>query len=509
MSQCDKSSGVDDSKEARKAYFGCNLLPEPDPRGAEAPETSSPPDRYLLLVTPVEETDDVLEVFRGPIGDSSMALSEASSVHNTPQKTSDSNSLHEADGATPNSTLCTRGDDSLAESMASLSLRDSVTRIEDSFEALDILEDQLEAFDKVTGFNHFIPKEQPLSNRSHAVENGLAVPGPSVRFATPQPQHTFTRPSSASLRVRPATEPRRTALRKSTSMNLDSHKLRAEEKPLIQHSVTSTTAKGAAEPPQQNPVAKSNKQRTVPTFELPGEAVAQQLKEKREARLASQRATQPTASSLRRAKSAKLPTRPTFELPGEAISRRKREEHQAQLKAQEEEERKRREFKARPRPSHTLAATVPRDTIASRARQNKVTLTENSAQVPASNKRGPTTAGYHPRSALSSTINQPQLHGRELRAEESSIGASRATSTSTVSASDKRSSLSTEDVQMQKLRGHEIYRRDNSLTSSRMREKCERETLTKLAREEAAERSRQKSREWAAKQAKKPAIPPW
>lgn len=41
---------------------------------------------------------------------------------------------------------------------------------------------------------------------------------------------------------------------------------------------------------------------------------------------------------------------------------------------------------------------------------------------------------------------------------------------------------------MQKLRGHEIYQRDNSWVDCRMREKYERETLAKLAREEAAEK---------------------
>jgi hypothetical protein len=66
-----------------------------------------------------------------------------------------------------------------------------------------------------------------------------------------------------------------------------------------------------------------------------------------------------------------------------------------------------------------------------------------------------------------------------------------------------RSAISIEDAQMQKLRGFEIYQRDNSWTDSRVREKCERETLARLAREEAAEKSRQQSREWAAKQAKK------
>ncbi|KAI0432901.1 hypothetical protein F5Y09DRAFT_329375 [Xylaria sp. FL1042] len=491
-SQCNNSSQADDSKAARKAYFGCNLLPEPHPKGNEPLRTNNPTDRYLLLVTPVEETDDVLEVFCNPIGDSSMALPETNSAHNTPLKTLDPSSLPGANGATPTSTLCTRGDDSFAESIASISLGGSVTRIEDSLEALDILEDQLEAFDKVARFNQFVPQEKLLSDREHAVDE-IAAPGHSVRFATPQPRHTFSRQSPASLRARPATEPRRTALRKVASMNLDSHKYRAEEKTLGQRLSTSSTI-----------ITKSAKQRTIPTLELPDEAVGQQLKEKKEARLAAQRATQPTASSLRRAKSAKLlTTRPTFELPGEAISRRKREEHQAQLRIQEEEEKKRREFKARPVPSYAIGATIPRETIASRARQNKAALTENSAGTPSSNKRQAPTTGHDSRPALSSTINQPQSRGRGLRDEDSSIQASRATSASTGSASEKRSSLSIEDVQMQKLRGRETYRRDNSWTDSRMREKHEREALAKFAREEAAERSRQKSREWAAKQAKK------
>ncbi|TGJ86757.1 hypothetical protein E0Z10_g1930 [Xylaria hypoxylon] len=502
-SQLDNSSGVNDSKEVRKMYFGCNLLPEPYPGNNGALKTAGPADSYLLLVTPVEETNDVLEVFRRPIGNSSMALPEVNSRHSTPAKISMYSPLRGADEMTPNSTLCTRGDDSFAESPNSGSLGDPVTRIEDSFEALDILEDQLEAFDKVARFNQFIPKEQSPSNIKPTATTELATPSQCVRFATPQPQHTFTRPSSASLRVKPASEPRRTALRKVTSMILDPYKFKAEEKTLGQRSPMLSSARGTIGSSPQTLVANSTKQRTIPTFELPGDVVARQLKEKKEARLASQRATQPTASSLRRARSAKLPTRPTFELPGEAISRRKREEHQAQLKTQEEEERKRREFKARPAPSHTVPATVPRETIASRTRQNKAALTENSAKTPTPNKRPLTAIGCHSRPALSSAINQPQPRGRELRAEGLSIQASRATSTSTTSASGQRSSLSIEDVQMQKLRGHEIYQRDNSWTDSRVREKYEREALAKLAREEAAERSRQKSREWAAKQAKK------
>ncbi|KAI1366088.1 hypothetical protein F5Y08DRAFT_155106 [Xylaria arbuscula] len=503
----DRSSPANDSDRVCKAFFGCNLLPEPGLRGNEALKVPGATDRYLLLVTPVAETNDVLDVFCSPIDDSTMAVAEPQSTHSTPVKTSEHGSTPHTNKITPNSTLCIRGDDSLAESTCSLSPIDHVTRIEDSFEALDMLEDQLEAFDEVARFNRFIPKEQPTSTRKPIIRTDLAAPISSVKFATPQPEHTYSRPSSASLRVRPATEPRRTALRKVTSMNLEAHKFSNQEKtpnrrPLHFSSVTGHTGSS-----RQSLTSRSTKQRTIPVLELPGETMARQSREKKEASLALQRATQPTASSLRRAKSAKLPTRPTFELPGEAISRRKRQEHEAQLKTQENEERKRREFKARPVPSHLVPATVPRGTVASRARQNKAAFSENSTHTPMPGKRRLTGPEHHSRLALSSTINQSQPRGRGLRAEEYSTYDRRATSASTVSTSEKRSSVSTEDMQMQKLRGHEIYQRDNSWTDTRMREKSEREAIAKFAREDAAERARQRSREWAAKQANK-TLPP-
>ncbi|KAI1740665.1 hypothetical protein F4680DRAFT_418902 [Xylaria scruposa] len=498
-SQHDENSDVSDSTEVRKVYFGCNLLPELSPSKNGALGTACLAKSYSLLVTTLEITEDVLEVFRGPAYEPIMALTEED--HSTPVKTLGYASLCGVDEKTPTSTICTRGDDTSPPSMIDSSIGDHITRIEDSFEALDILEDQLEAFDKDARFSQFIPTEKPHSAKPLAnVE--IATPSLSVRFATPQPQRTFTKPGSTSFRVKSTSEPRRTTLRKVTSMTLDSPKFKAEEKDLIQFS-PSPTNKAAKSFPQRL-AAKSTKKPTVPTFELPGETVARRLKEQKAARLASLRATQPTAASLRRANSAKVPTRPAFELPGEAISRRKREEHQAQLRAQEEEERRRRTFRARPPPSHVAPTTVPRETIASRARQNTATLTENSVRGSTPNRRPFMTIGSHSRPALSSTINQVQHRGRGPKAENPPVlQSSRATSTSTNSLSGKRSSLSIEDVHMQKLRGHEIYQRDNSWTDTRMREKSEREALAKLAREEAAERSRQKSREWAAKQARK------
>ncbi|KAI0200631.1 hypothetical protein F4808DRAFT_428570 [Astrocystis sublimbata] len=502
----------DSHAEIRKVYFGCNLLPEPSSGKNGAPKSASQASRYSLLVTELKATQDVLSIFDDHIHEPAMAPLQENLSRSTPLHSPDNASLRSRNQDRPGSTAGVRGDDSPPQSIMGSSYEDDITRIEDSFEALDMLEDQLEAFDKDARFNEFIATEKLHPPKERLVRHELSTPNLSVRFATPQPERHVTRPGSTSLRVKAASEPRKSTLRKMTSMTLDSPKLRVEEKDLIQLSPHrgSTLARSSS----QRLPSKPTKKLTIPSFELPGEAVARQLREKKEAReasLAAQRATQPTASSLRRAKSAKLPTRPAFELPGEAISRRKREDHQAQLRAQEEEERKRRTFRARPAPSHSHAhgtpATVPRDTVASRARQNAAAWAENSARSSTPNRRPLSMASSHahPRSVLSSTSNQVQPRGRISKVDRLSAdyNPARETSTSTSSMSGKRSSVSFEDVQMQRIRGHDLYQRENSWADTRLKEKYEREAMAKMAREEAAERSRQQSREWAAKQARK------
>ena len=267
--------------------------------------------------------------------------------------------------------------------------------------------------------------------------------------------------------------------------------------------------KGLASLQPPKPLAKSTKAPTMPAFELPGEAVARRLKEKREARLSMQatreQATAPATGSIRRTKSARAPTVPKFELPGEAISRRKREEREARLKAQEEEERKRREFKARPIRSGATPASIPRETITSRARQ-KGTLPENAGSKPTTsspNKRGSMIHGS--REPLSHVNNQSQPRGRHLASEDSTttLKARRPTSSSTNSLGSKRGSMSVEEAQQQRLRGKDIYQRENSYTQDREKERREREAMARIAREQAAEASRLRSREWAEKQKRK------
>jgi hypothetical protein len=223
-----------------------------------------------------------------------------------------------------------------------------------------------------------------------------------------------------------------------------------------------------------------------------------------------------------RSTSVRANTGPRAELPGEAISRRKREAIDAKRRADEEEVRRKREFKARPAPhSSNSSNSHPRETISSRARQAKALLAENNAPSDApsaTNKRhsiavqplsrpplaattsssatpGTTAGGTAPRSRGRDTAAAPILHSPALsRNASSSAGSAHG------SGGPPRSTVSAEEAAQQKLRGRDIYVRDNSFSADRDRERREREEAARLARLDAAERSRQLSREWAEKQ---------
>lgn len=200
-----------------------------------------------------------------------------------------------------------------------------------------------------------------------------------------------------------------------------------------------------------------------------------------------------STSSLRRAKSMRAPTLPKFELPGEAISRRKREEQEARRKAEEEEERRRRQFKAKPIRSTAAPSTVPRGTVASRARLNGTVFEKPAQQAsPTQNKRASVVMDTQPRGRHLTAATTDQVGPQVSRATSSSAGST-----------GKRSSVSLEEVQQQRVRGKDIFQRDSAFSQDRTKERRERETMARIAREEAAERSRQKSREWAEKQKRK------
>ncbi|KAI1869468.1 hypothetical protein JX265_006558 [Neoarthrinium moseri] len=500
------TAGRATSGKTTKVFFGCNLIPSTAPsegRTGDKGDLSQP--TYTLLITPLENSPELETATESASGGDDMALARSEVGHVTPVKAFHSQPQVRIEEVSPASGQVPEGD-SFVEIITSRTPQRPAARIEDSFEAIDNLEEQLEAFNVAAHVSNVASHD---AERLPTRANGPASSSNAqheTKHSTPQPRkpsagagNSAGLKRSPSVRISPSM-----AHRDSPKHKLDSPKLKVEDKPLVQAPPRKPTNKGLTSllPPKQ--LAKSSRPSTVPTFELPGEAVARRLKEQREARLSmGPKAQPPQASSnpmLRRTKSAKPPTRPTFELPGEAISRRKREEREAKLRAQEEEERKRREFKAKPIRAAPAPSSAVRGTITSRARQNNGALPENIAlqtsQTP--NKRASLVVSREP---LSSTNNQSQPRGRLLAANSSE--ASRATSTSTGSISGKRSSVSIEDVQQQRLRGKEVLQRDSMYSKDREREKREREALARLAREQAAERSRLLSRQWAEKQKRK------
>jgi hypothetical protein len=403
-------------------------------------------------------------------------------------------------------TLSGKNDD-IVEQIVSLPPANLASRIEDSVEALDELEEQLEAMNAVAQLERIL---SPVAEKTTA--QGTKQPGSASRTLQ-RTGSTSNRspPKSGTNTLRVKTVERKASVRKpNTTPPTQGGEKDGAHDPFKRPLVNRPTSLLPPKPP-----ARSSKPPTIPTFELPGEAVARRLKEQREARLSRQVTPEKAAAAVTpaRTRSTKPPTRPTFELPGEAISRRKREEHEAKLRQQAEEERRRREFKARPNRSSIVPNTLPRETISSRARLNKAAEAENPARAaPGANKRqsmaftqARTSSTLAPGRTSLSTSQSPS-RGRGSAMGSSSTQVDRETSASTGSVHGsigKRSTMSAEELKRQGVRGRDIYTRDNSYVVDRERERREREAVAKQAREEAAERSRQLSREWAEKQQRK------
>ncbi|EWY80382.1 hypothetical protein FOYG_16382 [Fusarium oxysporum NRRL 32931] len=369
----------------------------------------------------------------------------------------------------------------------------SVPRIEDSFEELDKLEDELEAIKAFTQ-----PQRIPVPENTAPSNKHLEPPSTGKKPTVSKRASVIG--MSSTVRIKQTERPQ-LPLRRSTSLVFrDKKQDDSDNMPNLKPQTARGKLTNSQSAPLKAPV-KSTKPPTVPNFELPGEAVSRRLKEQREARRAQQAEAQKAYAPPPRPKSSKPLTKPNFELPGEAISRRKREEREARLKAQEEEEQKKREFKARPVRHSLMPGSIPRETITSLARQGKLpqdeaTKTSTSTKVKRMSMQGP-------RPPTMSEAPITQSRGR-LSTATSREDLSRATSTSTGSGGGKRTTLTAEEAYQLRLRGKEIFQRDNtSFTRDRERERREREEATRLAREQAAERSRIASREWAEKKRRK------
>ncbi|KAL7799874.1 hypothetical protein V8C37DRAFT_398748 [Trichoderma ceciliae] len=375
----------------------------------------------------------------------------------------------------------------------------SVPRIEDSLEELDRLEDQIEALDE---FTH----AQRLALLARQQQQQQQQPKTASRPTTEEAMRAVKRLTAAcapaTVRVKP-TEKVNAPLRRSMSLTAREKSPDESTKGSLSRrsglgvfmskagSTLATVAKssiGSSKPP------------TIPKFELPGEAVARRLKEAREAREAHHAAALKALEAPPKVRTNKCLPKPTFELPGDGISRRKREENEAKLRAQEEEQRKRREFKARPVRPNSTPSTLPRDTVASRARQAKIQEETAERQAASSQKVKRLSLGLVRVEPVTPTLSKAEKKSGRSSMIVAAENINRAILTSMGNAIGNKDPLSIESMvsRLRPRRSKEIQAQDTtSIVERKGYEKAERPTTSKTARDDAAERSRMASREWA------------
>lgn len=374
-------------------------------------------------------------------------------------------------------------DDSFVEQIKTRTPGKRISRIEDSVEALDTLEEEIE---KIGGL---IP----------AGTDGLQSPVKAKKQAKPR-STIMDKKANGSVRIK---------------KNIG-----------VQKKIGTGRPSTAVRPAMSNPSAGATNTRVRPSTSL-----AQQ---KNDIGTRASGSTcivgQPTPqavlnkriSSVHKApfqpiKSTKPPTRPNFELPGDAVARKLKGQREERLKREEEETPKPRVFRARPvRRSHApevklTAATKARLSMAKGEPVNGITPSNALGKSKPVARPGPmATASPNKRLSTFSVTKRSTQPSANGSTQPSANGSARLTRGPSLNASTtirapsalgaNRPSPTAEESAYQKLKGKEVFGRTKVEIMEREKAKKDKEDAASKARADAAERGRIASREWAERQ---------
>ncbi|CAN8103546.1 unnamed protein product [Discula destructiva] len=479
--------------EGDRRYFGCNLLDWTKPAGKGHRLPGDPEDKYILLATPIDlDTDQststnveftthqfrVIQEHTQTIDMAASPLAQRPSdavehAHQPSPLSAASNQWSTAAKASED------GDDTLTIDPPPV-MRAPPSTIDDTFQQMEQFKDEIDAI-TAAAYKMSLNNDQDIKEVGH------------------EKHQTPSKTADASLGSSVVSSARN-GDKAESDLNFPS----ASDQDVGRKPPTATLRRVARPasllPPK--PIQKATKQPTISTFELPGERVARELKEKKAARLSMQ-ADSPKAPEAyspqrtRSIRSSKPPTVPNFELPGERLSRQKKERFEQLLKEQEDQARQRRQFKARPSPAS--AAPTVRSTFTSRQRQNQGPSEQGGVLSPVgdSSPRAGTckrqSMTMTPSTARTVSISSAATTSTTDRGRANSTGqtSTRATSSvGSVASGGRRDSVSFGELQQQKARGRQIYNRDCAAGRSKEQEKRDREEAIKVARQKYAQMSR-------------------
>ncbi|ETN43309.1 uncharacterized protein HMPREF1541_02468 [Cyphellophora europaea CBS 101466] len=403
-------------------------------------------------------------------------------------------------------------EDSFVEKIHSRSPRPA-SRIEDSVEAMDALEDAIEQFSGELPLLNNLRIESPM--KEHISTPVKSLP-PTTSKAAINPTSSKKAPSP--LRKTPSKSPSRKTGPQKTALS----KPKAAPVRAAQTGTTSrpaTTIKAAVKAPvAKQPIVKPHHKlvsaAASSTSEMPKATMSfSNSPIKPQPNAPKQRVTSDSLSTSRPgfvpAKSTKPTTKSTFSLPGEVYAAKMKAQREEKLKQAEEEQAKK-QFKARPAPSMTgRPSVVPRENKASQARLSRVISGGNKENIE------PLSGG---------TTKRPSsmhLDIKKVRSEANSAIRRSASVTSKASSGGSRepkfaanvprvASLTSKPAPpkeepavptvVKKVNGKEVFSRAKLDLKKQEEDKREKEEAARKARAEAAERGRQASREWAEKQ---------
>lgn len=366
-------------------------------------------------------------------------------------------------------------EDSFAERIRTRTPSKRISRIEDSVDALDALEEEIEKI-------------------------GGSIPGgvDDLKSLVKAKKQAKSQPTKTDKKV--------------------SDSVRSKKSTVTQKKTVAGRLSTAAKSARPNPSAETVKTRTRLSTSLAQEKHEVIVQDRAPTRAMGQPTSQGTlktrVSSVHKApfqphKSTKPPTRASFELPGEAFARNLKEQREQRLEREEEEVPKPRVFKARPvRITHApeVKLTAAAKLRLSMAKGEPASVRGSTSGVaksrPVTRPSAIATAGQSKRlSTLSVAKHSTQPSASSSTRVTRGPSLSLSTSTRAPSAlGANRPALTTEESAHQKLKGKEVFGRRKVEIMEREKAKKEKEDATRQARADAAERGRIASREWADKQ---------
>ncbi|EXJ82534.1 hypothetical protein A1O3_06347 [Capronia epimyces CBS 606.96] len=371
-----------------------------------------------------------------------------------------------------------------------------ISRIEDSVDAIDALEDAIEKVSEGLPVLGGLQIESPVKSRKNT--------------PTRQPAQSCTPAPSAMKTRRSPTKNSHISPTKTTTVVRSS----GPTKPtIVRPSAPKPASKPVAMTKQaKKPIIDGNKPRESIASSHPAlsfsNSPSKGVSNTSQKRVPSTRLST-TKPAFVPAKSSKPPTKPTFSLPGEAISAKLKAQREERLKREEEAEKERKQFKARPVPTKTSRpSVVPRENKASQARMslyatgvNKENIAPKAASRPAAADPKPRPSSFCAKPSSDQTRANSGIRRATSVMEKPLMAKPRVSSLQL--ASGQKSTVTKDDVAQQKVKGKEVFSRNKAEMERLEKERKEKEEATRRARAEAAERGRQASREWAEKQKKK------